>query len=62
MQEEIICSECGSSDIKEKTRKAVVGSGRGPLGQDYPPEEDYTFFECLNCGHEFDESDLVKDE
>ena len=61
MQEEITCPECGSSDIKERTRKAVVESGRGPHGEEYPPEEDYTFFECLNCGNEFDESDLGED-
>lgn len=53
-----MCPECGSSNIKEKTRKIAVGSGRGPHGVEYPPEEDYTFFECQNCGHEFLENDL----
>lgn len=43
MKEIITYPECGSSEIKEKKRKVAVGSGRGSLGQDYPPEEDYTF-------------------
>ena len=61
MPEVITCPECGSSDVKEEKRKIAVGPGRGPQGAEYPPEEDYTFFDCLNCGHEFDESDLGKD-
>jgi DNA-directed RNA polymerase subunit RPC12/RpoP len=61
MSEEIICPECGSSEIVERKRKVAVGSGRGPLGQEYPPEEDFYYYECLNCGNEFDESDLVED-
>jgi len=61
MSEEIICPECGSSSIKQRTQKAAVGSGRGDYGWELPEEEDYTFFECQNCGNEFDESDLVED-
>jgi DNA-directed RNA polymerase subunit RPC12/RpoP len=60
--EEITCPECGSSEIEEKKRKVAVGSGRGPHGQGYPPEEYFYYYECLNCGHEFDESDLVEGE
>ena len=62
MQEVIICPECGSSEIVKKKRKVAVGPGRGPLGQEYPSEEYFYYYECLNCEHEFDESDLMEDE
>lgn len=58
MLEEIKCPKYGKSNTEEKKRKIAVGSGRGPQGAEYPPEEDYYYFECLYYGHEFDESDL----
>lgn len=59
--EEITCPECGSSYLIKKKYKVAKGSGRGPFGQEYPSEEYFYHYECLNCGHEFDESGLVEE-
>ena len=56
MPEEIRCPKCDSSNVEEKKRKIAVGPGKGPQHAEYPPEEDYYYFECLDCGCEFDES------
>jgi len=60
MEEKIKCPKCGNPNMKKKIRNIRVGSGRGKQGLKYPPEEKYTFYECLNCGQEFIEDDIVK--
>ena len=60
MPKEIKCPKCGNPNMEKKIRKIAVGSGRGPRGNKYPPEEEYTFYECRNCEREFIEDDIVK--
>ena len=61
MPEEIKCPKCDSSNIKEKKQKVAVGSRRGPHDAEYPLEEDYHYFECLDCWCEFDESGPIEE-
>lgn len=52
------CPKCGRSNIEKRTRDIAVGSGRGEQGNKYPSEEKYIYYACLDCDHEFDESDF----
>lgn len=55
---EIRCPKCDSSNINEKPYNAATGPGRGPQGNEYPPEEEHMSYECLNCGNTFYEDDV----
>lgn len=60
MEEEIICPNCHSRNIKKKVRKETLGLGRGRIAEDDPQKEEFISYECECCGKEFAEEDMYE--
>ena len=56
MPKEIKCPECGSYNIKKRPIKSTVDEEEAH--DEYPKEEEYMKYECIDCGLGFFESDL----